>query len=337
MRAIRQTAMKRSQLRFKRMRDYAEAIVQTVREPLVVLDAELRIKSVNQAFCDTFNVSTTQAKDRFIYALGKGEWKFKRLRPLLNELLAQKSTTPHCEVNSYFTGKAHKTMLLNARRIPGIGTGKPLILLAIEDITERKHAERALEKLIETYKQESLTDPLTGLYNRRAFLTMGAQFLRIGRRMGKGIFVLFVDLDGLKQINDQRGHSEGDQTLIKAANILRKTFRQSDIVARIGGDEFAIITIERLPGSIATLMARLNGHAMQTNGDAPISLSTGIAHSDASETSTIEDLIEKADAAMYDAKQQKRKLQSAAPAVDTADTADTTPSGLTDEKDSVAP
>jgi diguanylate cyclase (GGDEF)-like protein/PAS domain S-box-containing protein len=308
MRAIHQASIVRSRLRFKRMRDYAEAIVQTVRDPLVVLDHGLRIKSVNQAFCKTFNVTVPQTKNQYIYALGKGEWKFKRLQPLLKELLAQKSTTPHCEVNSYFTGKAHKTMLLNARRIPGIGTAKPLILLAIEDITERKHAEQALEKLIETYRQESLTDPLTGLYNRRAFLTMGAQFLRIGRRMGKGIFVLFVDLDGLKQINDQKGHAGGDRALDKAADILRKTFRQSDIVARIGGDEFAIITIERLPGSIATLMTRLRGHSMQTNGDAPISFSVGVAHSDAADHSSIEDLIAKADAAMYDEKQKKKTL-----------------------------
>jgi diguanylate cyclase (GGDEF)-like protein/PAS domain S-box-containing protein len=295
------------------MRDYAEAIVQTVRDPLVVLDTELRIKSVNQAFCNTFNVSALKVRNRFIYALGGGEWKFHRLRPLLKELLSQNTTTPHCEVNSYFTGKMHKTMLLNARKIRGIDASKPLILLAIEDITARKNVQQRLENLTESFKQDSLTDALTGLYNRRGFLTLGAQFLKIGRRMGKGIFVLFVDVDALKQINDQRGHAEGDQTLIKASDILRKTFRQSDIVARIGGDEFAIVTIERLPGTIATLMARLKRNSVPTNGDTAVSLSVGVAHSKATDVSSIEDLIAKADDAMYIEKQHKNNSHASPP------------------------
>jgi diguanylate cyclase (GGDEF)-like protein/PAS domain S-box-containing protein len=305
------SAVQRSRLRFKRMRDYAEAIVQTVRDPLVVLDKDLRIKSVNEAFCKTFKLESAKIRGRLIYSLGDVKWKFNRLRPLLKELLAQNTSTPHCEVNSYFTGKGHKTMLLNARKIKGLGASKSLILLAIEDISLRKHAQRRLEKLIESFKQDALTDPLTGLYNRRGFLTLGAQLLNIGRRMGKGTFVLFADVDALKQINDQGGHAEGDRVLIKTSNILKKTFRKSDIMARIGGDEFAIVTIEHLPGTIATLMARLKRHSAVTNGDTPISFSVGVAHSKATDLSSIEELVEKADAAMYIDKQHKKKSRAA--------------------------
>jgi len=287
------------------MRDYAEAIVQTVRDPLVVLDATLRIRSVNEAFCATFQVSPLQAKDKLIYTLRGGTWKFNRLRPLLKELLAQTSTTPHLEVNSYFTGKVHKTMLFNARKIAGIDPARPLILLAIEDISARKKAQHTLEKLVISFKQETLTDAMTGLYNRRGFLTLGAQFLKIGHRLGKGIFVLFVDVDALKQINDQRGHAEGDRAIIKTAGILKKTFRQSDIVARIGGDEFAIVTFEQLPGSIVILMARLQRHLAQGNGEAPLSFSVGMAYSDSKDLSSIEELMAKADAAMYVDKKKK--------------------------------
>jgi len=307
MKAVKHSAMNRSRLRFKRMRDYAEAIVQTVRDPLVVLDAKLRIKSVNQAFCSTFELQATKIHNRFIYTLSSGAWKFNNLRLLLNELLAQNSETPHCEVNSYFSGKGHKTMLMNARRILGVNTSKPLILLAIEDITERKQAQHALEKLVKSFKQDSLTDPLTGLYNRRGFLTLGAQFLKIGHRLGKGIFVLFMDMDALKKINDQKGHAEGDQALIKASDILKKTFRQSDIVARMGGDEFAVVTIEQLPGSIHTLMSRLKRHSELTNVNTPPSFSVGIAYSKPSDISSIEDLLAKADADMYIQKQNKNK------------------------------
>lgn len=298
------SAMNRSRLRFKRMRDYAQAIVHAVRDPLVVLDDTLRIKSVNQAFCAMFHVTSRQTKDRYIYALESGEWKFKRLQPLLNKLLSQTSKTPQCEVNSYFTGVSHKTMLLNARTIPGISRSKPLILLAIEDITARKDAQRATERLANSFRQESMTDPLTGLYNRRGLMTLGAQLLKIGHRMGKGIFVLFVDVDGLKQINDRRGHASGDQVLVKTAKILKKTFRQSDVVARIGGDEFAIVTIAHLPERVATVTARLRRNAQPRTG-APISFSIGVAHSLVTDRSSIEELIAKADAAMYVAKRHK--------------------------------
>jgi len=302
---ISRSSMDRSRLRFKRMRDYAEAIVQTVRDPLVVLDTDLKIKSVNQAFCEMFNIAALKTKNRLIYELSSGSWKFHRLRSLLTDLLAQKSANPHCEVNSFFTGKRHLTVLLNARKIHGISAAKPLILLSIEDITQRKRAQTTLEKLVESFKQESLTDPLTGLYNRRGFLTLGTQFLKIGRRLGKSIFVLFVDVDALKQINDHQGHAKGDQALIKTSDILKKTFRRSDIVARIGGDEFAIVTIEAQPGTMSTLMARLNRHSTQAKTNSSVSFSVGAAHSGATDISSINELIAIADASMYKEKQHK--------------------------------
>ena len=266
-------------------RDFADAIVQSVPDPLVVLDSTLRIKFVNRASCHTFKLSAVNKRELGLFTtLNDSHWKFKRLRSLVKELLSQNSSTPHLEVNSYFTGKAHKTMLLNARRIPAHGASKAMILLTLQDISARKQVQHTLEKLIDSFKQDSLTDALTGLYNRRGFLTLGAQFLKIGRRMGKEIFVLFADVDSLKAINDQRGHAEGDKVLVKVSDILKKTFRQSDIISRIGGDEFAIVTIEHLLslGSIATVVTRLkHRNSVQANGDTPVSFSVGFAHSPA--------------------------------------------------------
>jgi diguanylate cyclase (GGDEF)-like protein len=89
-----------------------------------------------------------------------------------------------------------------------------------------------------------LTDELTGLYNRRGFFVSAQQQLKLANRYNKGIFIFSADLDDLKIINDNFGHKTGDSALVETANILKKTFRESDIIARIGGDEFVILGME---------------------------------------------------------------------------------------------
>jgi two-component system, cell cycle response regulator len=87
----------------------------------------------------------------------------------------------------------------------------------------------------------SLMDELTGLYNRRAFLAFAGQQLLLAKRNKKSMLMFFVDIDGMKWVNDHLGHPEGDQLLMDSAQALRMTFRVSDIVARLGGDEFAVL------------------------------------------------------------------------------------------------
>jgi len=99
----------------------------------------------------------------------------------------------------------------------------------VRDISDRKKAEEELLAL-------SITDPLTGLYNRRGFLTFAQQQLKMAERTMKGLTILFADLDGMKWINDNLGHLEGDKALIETAQVLREIFRESDIIGRIGGD-----------------------------------------------------------------------------------------------------
>ncbi len=99
-------------------------------------------------------------------------------------------------------------------------------------------------RMAEELRNLSLTDELTGLHNRRGFITLSQQQIRQAKRTKKEMLLLFVDLDGLKKINDGFGHSEGDRALFAVAALLRETFRDSDIVARIGGDEFAVLAME---------------------------------------------------------------------------------------------
>ena len=125
---------------------YAESIVGTVREPLVILDQNLRVKTASQSFYRDFKVNPTETENQLLYNLGNGQWDIPRLRTLLEEVLPQNNQFNDFEVEHTFEGIGHRTMLLNARRIHQQGNQSELILLAIEDITARKDIEAGLER-----------------------------------------------------------------------------------------------------------------------------------------------------------------------------------------------
>jgi len=129
-------------------RQYAENIVETVREPLVVLDADLRVISANPSFYRTFQVRSEESEGRLIYDLGNRQWDIPALRELLEEIIPQNTTFEDYEVEHDFASIGQKAMLLNARRIYVEASKTQMILLAIEDITERKRAREALAQEI---------------------------------------------------------------------------------------------------------------------------------------------------------------------------------------------
>ncbi len=124
--------------------DYAEAIVATVREPLVVLYPGLKVKTANNSFYKTFKVSKKETEGKQIYDLGNGQWNIPSLKKLLEEILPQKKILKDFEVEHSFKDIGHKIMLLNARKLDV--RNDPMIFLAIEDITEKKSIESAVEK-----------------------------------------------------------------------------------------------------------------------------------------------------------------------------------------------
>ena len=141
-------------------RDYAEAIIETVREPLIILDGKLRVKSASKSFYTTFKVTPKQTENVLLYDLGNREWDIPKLRTLLEKTLSQKNTIEDFVVEHGFKTIGQRTMLLNARTLLQ-GAGKSsLILLAIEDITERKKVEEALvesEDLFRTANEKMTT------------------------------------------------------------------------------------------------------------------------------------------------------------------------------------
>lgn len=182
--------------------------------------------------------------------------------------------------------------------------GRPLhFIFQIQDITERKRAEAAIHTL-------SLADELTGLYNRRGFLAFSKQHLNSVSRTNKGVVVLYADLDGLKIINDSFGHKEGDRALIKTAELLKETFRSSDVLGRLGGDEFTALAAVEPDGGVEKLLSRLEQKFANYNAlklvPYILSISIGVAQLDANGTQSMEDLMAQADIAMYENKRGKQ-------------------------------
>jgi diguanylate cyclase (GGDEF)-like protein len=179
-----------------------------------------------------------------------------------------------------------------------------LLLRAIRYAIERHQLQMALCAM-------SLVDDLTALYNRRGFLTLARQQLRMADRMGRRVCLLFVDLDGLKWINDTHGHLVGDQALIDTGDLLRETFRDSDIIARFGGDEFVVLALENQDSSIETWMRRLRDRLDEINAlpgrRCPLSVSTGVSYYEPAFPTPLEELLARADNLMYAEKNRKRQ------------------------------
>jgi diguanylate cyclase (GGDEF)-like protein len=178
-----------------------------------------------------------------------------------------------------------------------------LLARCIRCAIERHRLQRAIQAL-------SLTDELTGLYNRRGFAALAEQQLRLAWRTNRGFFLVFVDVDGLKEINDRLGHPAGDQALVETAEVCRATFRHADIVARLGGDEFAVLAIdchEDGRGILDRLQHNLKDVNARPGRAYPLSFSAGIARFDPHCRDSLDDLIVRADEAMYAQKRRNRR------------------------------
>lgn len=172
------------------------------------------------------------------------------------------------------------------------------------DVTERVRMRDELMWL-------AVRDELTGLSNRRGFLTLAEQQLKAAARDKRSMLAVFVDLDGLKSINDQLGHAEGDRALTDIAEVMRQTFRDSDVIGRIGGDELVALVAEGSPfradGIIQRLQAALA--AFNAAGARPyyLSASIGVARYDPQSPIAIDSLVNRADSEMYENKQRRER------------------------------
>lgn len=188
-------------------------------------------------------------------------------------------------------------------------------LLMIYDITAHKRGEAAARLETESMRNISQHDELTGLYNRRGFLEQARKQLDLLGQAGDPALLFFVDLNGMKQINDQLGHEQGDRALIEMAEVLRTSFRGSDVLARLGGDEFVALLPKGDASQLTLFELRVQSEIELRNG-APgrafqLSASIGAAPFDPAKPVSIDDLLAKADALMYEQKKARKAVRRA--------------------------
>ncbi len=208
--------------------------------------------------------------------------------------------------DEFFWRKNGTNFPISYKTTPIIEDGKIIGAVAtFSDITERKRLEAKLY-------DASITDELTGLLNRRGFFIMSDKLINMADRGNHDLFLLYIDFDNMKLINDKFGHTTGDQAIVETAGLLRDTFRRADVIGRLGGDEFVVLNMDKVGESNEqSVLKRLDAKIKKANNkegrDYKIALSIGIARYDHDHPSTIDELLSRADKSMYETKKQKKK------------------------------
>jgi diguanylate cyclase (GGDEF)-like protein len=172
---------------------------------------------------------------------------------------------------------------------------------------------RERHRLLADFQRTSLIDDLTGLYNRRGLMRVGPSLLQTADRMGLSSTILFMDLDGMKGINEQFGRRVGDEVLVGVSSLLKRAFRGGDLVARLGGDEFVVLAVGAAADQAVALASRVElmiKNWSWTNGPQQhLTVSIGSAGEIAGAPNSLDRLLESADASMCEQKQAKRSTR----------------------------
>lgn len=217
-------------------------------------------------------------------------------------LLAERAQTGRVRgVARMIRGDGAKIEVELSARIFQDGRGEERSCTIMRDVTERVRMERELLDLTEHLRALALTDELSGLHNRRGFLTIAPQMLEVAARQGARVAVLFVDIDNMKAINDRYGHDAGDAAIRAVANALRQELRGADALARIGGDEFVALALGLPDRELRTVEERIRDRLLLVRADVGIDVAVSIGWSVYADdpTVTIERLLAAADRAMY--------------------------------------
>ncbi len=288
-------------------RAFLQGVIDAVVDPIVVIKLDHTVALMNKAVQDAAILQSPDTQKLLCYKMS-------------HHIDAPCGDRDHgCPLEEVRkTGKAatmvHEHFFNNEKRFVEL-VASPLwnsdgtlwgIIEASRDITDRVIVEKKLQEL-------SITDDLTGLLNRRGFMTMADKQLKVAARAKEKLFLLFADLDNMKWINDNWGHKSGDEALAETAAILRDTFRTSDIIGRLGGDEFAVLqtSMTGFEGETAVL-ARLEKQFAERNQQQgqryQLSISTGVAVFNPENPCSLDELMSQADALMYEAKNEKRDV-----------------------------
>jgi diguanylate cyclase (GGDEF)-like protein/PAS domain S-box-containing protein len=263
-------------------------------DPIFMFNADGTYRYVNRAFADGvgrrmeeiigFKIWDVFSKDEADKRFAVVKWVFENGQQRVIEVRVPRQDGDH-----YY--------LTTAKPVFSAGTHVSSVICISKEITERKRMEDELRYL-------STHDSLTGLYNRHLFQT---EMERIEGGRQFPVSIVMADLDNLKVINDRNGHKAGDESIVKAAHLLKKSFRTEDIIARIGGDEFGILLPQTGAAELTEITARL-AREIAEQEDPLFSLSLGWAT--ARENSSLVDLMHQADVQMYQEKKRRKEEPS---------------------------
>lgn len=286
-----------SEQRFRRL---AEAAF----EGVVVSDADANVVDCNPALCAMLGFSREQL-------IGMSAFDFIDRRDH-DAARARMTHDGEHEVHLRTATGALRVVEVRARVLDE--HGRKLRLAALRDVTERKHQELAARSEYDRVRALSTLDELTGLANRRGFVERAEIALSDGRANALSSAVLFVDLNGMKTINDSFGHDAGDRALADAAQLLSGVARKSDFAARLGGDEFVLFVHDASPTGLEAIARRIDEALVAFNAkkERPfvLSLSIGWTLSPAEDDRSLDALLAEADARMYEEKRKRGNSRS---------------------------
>ncbi len=295
------TQRRRAEDELEQLRKFSDGTIQTMTEGLVLTDADGKFTFVNPAAAAILGYEPGELIDKEAKSFVAG--KDHHLVDEANERRAH-GLSDRYELDFLHKDGSVRTLLVSGGpRVRGTQLGGTLAVLT--DITERKRMEEEIKAL-------SLTDELTKLYNRRGFVTLAGQQIKTAVRMKKKILLIYMDVDNLKTINDTGGHQAGDKALADVAYVLKKNFRDSDIVGRLGGDEFAVLAMETTRMKPEVLTGRLDEKISIYNASIgegtgfKLSLSWGCVMQDPEAPILLDEMISRADGLMYKQKREKK-------------------------------
>lgn len=264
-------------------------------EGIMILDSELRIQNINITFQKLFQYSIEEVKEQYIGNILVMPEQVNEERELLKSVL--KGNT--FQIESVRKRKDNSLIDVHIIGYPIISENEQVGLCVIyHDISERKQAEEQLRYL-------SLHDSLTGLYNRAYF---EQEMKRLGMMRNISVGILMCDIDGLKFVNDTLGHDAGDRLIQAIAGVLKEALRPSDMVARIGGDEFAILILDASLLLLQKIIARIQAVVAQQNlirDEGILSMSIGFAIKER-DVHNMSDVFKEADTNMYNDKMSRK-------------------------------
>ncbi len=276
-------------------------ILNAVPAPIFIKNENHRLVFMNDAHCELIKGTRKEMlgkNDRDLFSEEEANVFIEMDNKVLTSGIENINEETICDSNDNVSTKStKKTLLIDSQ-------GRRYVLGIVHDVTDRKLREYYLENL-------SLTDDLTGLYNRRGLSAATGELIKTAIRQKKPALCIFADIDGLKVVNDKFGHEEGDRLIIAAARIIEECFRDSDACGRIGGDEFVVYAQEVEEGEVAGMMNKIKDCLVKFNKSdllqSPLSLSLGYSCLDPDYPVSMETLIDKADKGMYREKKRRKK------------------------------